>query len=102
MRRDQCPRKTGGRKNRAPLDLQTPNTFDNNYFKNLINKKGLLHSDQELYNGGSTDSLVQTYSNNAETFYDDFAAAMIKMGDIEPLTGSSGEIRKNCRKNWLV
>jgi peroxidase len=86
----------------VPIDLQTPNTFDNNYFKNLINKKGFFYSDQELYNGGPTDSLVQAYSNNAKTFYDDFAAAMIKMGDIEPLTGSSGEIRKNWRKNWLV
>ena len=102
MRQDQCPRNTGGRKNLAPLDLQTPTAFDNKYFQNLINKKGLLHSDQELYNGGSTDSLVKTYSNNAKAFYDDFVVAMIKMGDIEPLTGSSGEIRKNCRRpNWF-
>jgi peroxidase len=98
LRQDQCPRNTGGRKNLAPLDLQTPTAFDNNYYKNLIKEKGLLHSDQILYNGGSTDSLVKTYSNNAETFNEDFVAAMIKMGDIEPLTGSSGEIRKNCRK----
>ncbi|XP_062172395.1 peroxidase 4-like [Alnus glutinosa] len=60
LRQDQCPRKTGGRKNLAPLDLQTPTAFDNNYYKNLIEEKGLLHSDQQLYNGGSTDSLVKT------------------------------------------
>ena len=82
----------------APLDLQTPTTFDNNYYKNLISTKGLLHSDQELYNGGSTDSQVKAYSNSSGSLYSDFAAAMIKMGDISPLTGSSGEIRKNCRK----
>ena len=82
----------------APLDLQTPTSFDNNYFKNLVQNKGLLHSDQQLYNGGSTDSIVSGYSTNPSSFSSDFATAMIKMGDISPLTGSNGEIRKNCRK----
>ncbi|XP_010256947.1 PREDICTED: peroxidase 4-like [Nelumbo nucifera] len=98
-RQGRCPSSSGsGDNNLAPLDLQTPTAFDNNYFKNLINQKGLLHSDQQLFNGGSTDSQVRTYSNNPSTFNSDFAAAMIKMGDISPLTGSNGEIRKNCRR----
>ncbi|CAL9008304.1 unnamed protein product [Prunus brigantina] len=98
-RRSNCPRASGsGDNNLAPLDLQTPTAFDNNYFKNLIQKKGLLHSDQQLFNGGSTDSIVRTYSNSYNTFSSDFVSAIIKMGDIKPLTGSNGEIRKNCRK----
>ena len=99
-RQNKCPRTTGlpGDNNIAPLELQTPTTFDNYYFKNLISQKGLLRSDQVLFNGGSTDSLVKTYSQDVKTFYSDFVKAMIKMGDINPLTGSSGEIRKNCRK----
>ncbi|KAM7504527.1 hypothetical protein LguiB_003431 [Lonicera macranthoides] len=98
-RRGNCPRATGsGDNNLAPLDLQSPTSFDNNYYKNLVNQRGLLHSDQQLFNGGSTDSIVRTYSNNQNNFNSDFAAAMIKMGDISPLTGSNGEIRKNCRK----
>uniref|UniRef100_A0A2P2IPJ1 Peroxidase n=2 Tax=Rhizophora mucronata TaxID=61149 RepID=A0A2P2IPJ1_RHIMU len=98
-RKSNCPRTSGqGDNNLAPLDLQTPTFFENNYFKNLINKKGLLHSDQQLFMGGSTDSIVRTYSNNERTFRSDFVAAMIKMGDIKPLTGSQGEIRKNCRR----
>ncbi|KAI3993619.1 hypothetical protein MKX01_002632 [Papaver californicum] len=97
-RKNNCPSASSGDDNLAPLDVQTPTTFDNNYFKNLVNKKGLLHSDQVLFDGGSTDSQVSTYSNNPSIFSADFAAAMIKMGDISPLTGSSGEIRKNCRK----
>ncbi|XP_021824793.1 peroxidase P7-like [Prunus avium] len=98
-RRSNCPRASGsGDNNLAPLDLQTPTAFDNNYFKNLIQNKGLLHSDQQLFNGGSTDSIVRTYSNSYNTFSSDFVSAIIKMGDIKPLTGSNGEIRKNCRK----
>ena len=98
-RQGTCPNSLGsGDNNLAPLDLRTPNFFDNNYFKNLIVQKGLLHSDQVLHDGGSTDSLVETYSKNPKTFRSDFAAAMIKMGDISPLTGSNGEIRKECSK----
>ncbi|XP_074582764.1 peroxidase 4-like [Curcuma longa] len=98
-RQSNCPSTPGsGDNSLAPLDLQTPTGFDNNYYKNLVGKKGLLHSDQELYNGGSTDSQVSSYGSSQSSFFSDFAAAMIKMGDISPLTGSSGEIRKNCRK----
>jgi len=63
----------------------------------LVQKKGLLHSDQELFNGGSTDELVKEYSDDTEDFYEDFANSMIKMGNIQPLTGNQGEIRVNCR-----
>ncbi|KAJ8771048.1 hypothetical protein K2173_023373 [Erythroxylum novogranatense] len=98
-RRSNCPSTSGsGDNNLAPLDLQTPASFENNYFKNLINRRGLLHSDQQLFAGGSTDSIVRTYSNSESSFRNDFVAAMIKMGDISPLTGSRGEIRKNCRR----
>ncbi|KAE8702641.1 Peroxidase 68 [Hibiscus syriacus] len=95
-----CPRATGsGDNNLAPLDIQTPTYFDNNYFKNLVNRRGLLHSDQQLFNGsGSTDSIVRGYSKTPGSFSSDFVAAMIRMGDISPLPGSRGEIRKNCRR----
>ncbi|GKV35964.1 hypothetical protein SLEP1_g44154 [Rubroshorea leprosula] len=96
-RRRNCPASTDqGNTNLAPLDLVTPNSFDNNYFKNLLQKKGLLQSDQVLFSGGSTDIIVSEYSRNPSTFKSDFAAAMIKMGDIDPLTGSKGIIRKVC------
>jgi peroxidase len=75
----------------------TPTSFDENYFKNLIQRKGLLDSDQVLFSGASTDTLVVTYSKNRAIFYTDFAAAMVKVGDITPLTGSAGQVRKMCR-----
>ncbi|GLJ14580.1 hypothetical protein SUGI_0236110 [Cryptomeria japonica] len=52
-----CPL-SGGDNNLSPLDLQTPTTFDNDYYMNLMSQSGLLHSDQELFNGGSADSQV--------------------------------------------
>ncbi|BAT81394.1 cationic peroxidase 1-like [Vigna umbellata] len=92
-----CP-STGGDTNLSPLDVTTSVLFDNAYFKNLINQKGLLHSDQQLFSGGSTDSQVTAYSNDPSAFYADFASAMVKMGNLSPLTGKSGQIRTNCHK----
>ncbi|KAL2471158.1 Peroxidase 5 [Abeliophyllum distichum] len=59
-------------------------------------RKGLLQTDQVLFSGGSTDSIVSEYSRNPRTFLSDFGNSMIKMGDIEPLTGQNGIIRRIC------
>ena len=96
QRQSSCPR-TGGDSNLAPLD-QTPSFFDTKYFNNLITKKGLLHSDQELFSGGQTDNLVNTYSRNPWILSIDFANFMIKMGNIKSLTGNQSQIRVNCWK----
>ncbi|XP_021723168.1 uncharacterized protein LOC110690628 [Chenopodium quinoa] len=93
-----CPRDGSRANNTVPLDA-TPTTFDNVYFNNLLISQGLLHSDQELFNGtGSTDSIVSSYSSNSSTFFRDFANAMIKMGNIDVITGTNGEIRTSCWK----
>ncbi|TMW87864.1 hypothetical protein EJD97_019379 [Solanum chilense] len=92
-----CPQ-SGSDNDISPLDTTSPTTFDNIYYKNLRIQKGLLHSDQQLSSGGSTDSIVNTYSSNSATFFTDFSNAMVKMGNLSPLTGSNGQIRKNCRK----
>ncbi|RDX94793.1 Cationic peroxidase 1, partial [Mucuna pruriens] len=91
-----CPR-NGRDSNLSPLD-PTASHFDKAYYSDLVHKKGLLHSDQELLNGGSTDELVKQYSYDTQAFYKDFANSMIKMGKIQPLTGNQGQIRVNCRK----
>ncbi|KAK6233448.1 hypothetical protein QUC31_005854 [Theobroma cacao] len=97
-RRRTCPR-SGNDSVLAPLDRQTPTFFDNLYYKNLLNKTGLLRSDQELFNRSSTTALlVKSYATNTSLFFQEFVKSIIKMGNIKPLTGSAGEIRINCRK----
>ncbi|KAK2641389.1 hypothetical protein Ddye_023152 [Dipteronia dyeriana] len=95
-----CPINGDGNRTTA-LDRNSQDLFDNHYFQNLINNKGVLSSDQILYSSdeatSTTKTLVQTYSTNPSLFFTDFANSMIKMGNISPLTGSNGEIRKNCR-----
>ena len=95
-----CPQ--GGDGNvTAPLDKNSTDYFDNHYFKNLLNNKGLLSSDQILFSSNlavtTTKTLVESYSNSTGLFFFDFANSMIKMAGISPLTGSNGQIRTNCR-----
>nr|GMD22363.1 peroxidase family protein [Ipomoea batatas] len=60
-------------------------------FKN----QGLSTRDLVALSGSHT---IGKSSENPALFNSHFAKAMIKMGNIRPLTDSSGEIRKNCRK----
>ncbi|XP_068641756.1 peroxidase RIP1-like [Aristolochia californica] len=96
--RAQCP-PSGGDGNTAPLD-GTTTRFDTVYYSDLLQAKGLLHSDQELFkgDGSASDGLVRYYSENQQAFWAVFGVSIIKMGNISPLTGTNGEIRLNCRK----
>lgn len=96
-----CPRATGsGDNNLAPLDPTTPYSFDNVYYTNLKSQKGLLHSDQVLYAGGSgaADNIVSNFASNPAAFSSAFASAMVKMANLSPLTGSQGQVRLSCSK----
>jgi peroxidase len=92
-----CPQ-SGGDSSLAPLDTASPNAFDNAYYTNLLSQKGLLHSDQALFNGGSTDNTVRSFSSSPAAFGSAFATAMVKMGNIAPKTGTQGQIRLTCSK----
>lgn len=96
--RKKCPKK-GGDNNLVQLDF-TPAKVDTAYYSALLHKKGVLHSDQQLFNGqgSESDKLVQLYSKNSFAFARDFKASLIKMGNLKPLTGRKGEIRHNCRR----
>ncbi|KAL2250335.1 cationic peroxidase 1 [Sesamum indicum] len=95
--RANCPQ-SGGNNNLSPLDVVSPNVFNNDYFRNLLSLRGLLHSDQQLFSNGSTDAQVRAYSTNSAAFFNDFASAMVKMSNLSPLTGTNGQIRRNCRR----
>ncbi|OIV95454.1 hypothetical protein TanjilG_06916 [Lupinus angustifolius] len=82
------------------LDPSSIDTFDNNYYANLLTNQGLLQTDQELFstNGSATISIVNNFANNQTEFFQAFAQSMINMGNINPLTGNQGEIRSDCKK----
>ncbi|KMZ69590.1 Peroxidase [Zostera marina] len=95
-RQKTCPR-SGGNNNLAPLDTKSGRIFDNFYYQDLVRKRGLLHSDQALFDDVATDDLVLKYSKDETEFFKDFGKSMIKMGNIKPSSGTHLEVRKNCR-----
>ncbi|CAK9182313.1 unnamed protein product [Ilex paraguariensis] len=78
------------------FDPNTPNTFDNVYFQNLQQGKGLLTSDQVLFTDPRSKSTVDTWAGNSPAFLAAFVRAITKMGRIGIKTGGNGNIRQDC------
>lgn len=94
-----CPQNSGAT-NRVALDNGSQNKFDNSYYANLRNGRGILQSDQALWNDASTKTFVQRYLGLRGllglTFNVEFGRSMVKMSNIGVKTGTDGEIRKKC------
>lgn len=84
------------------MDQKTPITFDVEYYKNLQKKESVLSSDQVLFTDPRTRPLVDKFAANPAAFLSAFNRAMGKMGKIQTLTGTQGEIRLNCRSSNLT
>lgn len=80
----------------AFLDQNTSFIIDNEYFRQITLRKGILKIDQELTLDKSSAPIVTSLAANENAFRQSFANAMIKMASIDVLVGSAGEIRKNC------
>ncbi|XP_073301851.1 peroxidase 7 [Primulina huaijiensis] len=79
------------------LDAVTPHKFDVQYYKNLQKKMGILSTDQLLYSDSRTAPLVSTLASQSSAFNHQFAASMVKLGNIQDyLADENGEIRHNC------
>ena len=71
--------------------------FDIHDCQSLLKGRGLLFADQKLIANEKTARLVRVYaSDNGSTFRMDFAWAMMKMSGLNVLTGSQGQVQRNC------
>uniref|UniRef100_J3MLJ7 Peroxidase n=1 Tax=Oryza brachyantha TaxID=4533 RepID=J3MLJ7_ORYBR len=72
-------------------------TFDTDYYKLVASHRGLFHSDQALLQDGEAAAIVAAMaSTTKQDFFRRFAVSMVRMGNVGVLTGTAGEIRKNC------
>lgn len=78
------------------MDPQTPRTFDNVYYQNLVAGKGLFTSDEVLFSDLASQSTVVDFANSPGEFSGAFITAMRKLGRVDVKTGSEGEIRTDC------
>ncbi|XP_074364739.1 peroxidase 44-like [Apium graveolens] len=81
----------------AFLDQNTSLLFDNQYYNQVLLNRGVLNIDQQLSLHNSSASMVLNFARNGAAFQQSFANAMVKMGSIQVLVGTDGEIRHNCR-----
>ncbi|GMN52225.1 hypothetical protein TIFTF001_021362 [Ficus carica] len=92
-----CPNyNSAGRDPTVVLDSRTPLRLDNKYYVELRHRRGLLTSDQTLLSSPSTAKMVSNNAKYDSLWADKFAKAMVRMGSIDVLTGSHGEIRRYC------
>ncbi|CAA0385391.1 unnamed protein product [Arabidopsis thaliana] len=78
------------------MDPVTPKTFDNTYFKNLQQGKGLFTSDQVLFTDGRSRPTVNAWASNSTAFNRAFVIAMTKLGRVGVKNSSNGNIRRDC------
>jgi len=79
--------------------VSSGSTFDTHYFQSLLRGRGLLFADQQLMAEDRTAKLVSAYaSDDGSTFRMDFARVMLKMSNLDVLTGPQGQVRLNCSK----
>lgn len=79
----------------VPMDPLSPLSFDNNYFKILKQNEGLFQSDAALLTNKDATNIVDELLDSYD-FFKEFGQSMIRMGAVDLLTGSFGEIRKKC------
>ncbi|XP_057989056.1 peroxidase 16-like [Hevea brasiliensis] len=80
------------------MDPTTPQTFDNAYYGNLVQGKGLFTADQVLFTDPRSRATVTLFASNNAAFQNAFVASMTKLGRVGVLTGNQGEIREDCAR----
>ncbi|KAJ0504103.1 putative peroxidase [Helianthus annuus] len=80
------------------MDPTTPRTFDNAYFRNLQQGKGLFTSDQNLFTDTRSRPTVNQFASSNNAFNQAFVTAITKLGRVGVLTGNKGEIRRDCTR----
>lgn len=94
--RQMCPRVVDPRI-AINMDPVTPRQFDNQYYKNLQQGKGLFTSDQTLFTDPRTRPLVNAWASNPAAFNQAFVTAMTKLGRVGVKTSpGQGNIRRDC------
>lgn len=83
----------------AFLDQNSSSTFlfDNEFYHQMLLKRGVLHIDQQLALDPLSRDMVQNFAANETAFQEKFANAMIKLGSVDVVDETEGEVRKNCR-----
>ncbi|XP_009802575.1 peroxidase 46-like [Nicotiana tabacum] len=77
-------------------DPQTPQLFDNQYYKDLSAHKGLFQSDSVLFSDGRTRKRVMDFADDQNIFFQGWSQSFVRLADLGIKSGDEGEIRGSC------
>ncbi|KAM3260434.1 hypothetical protein ACQJBY_051600 [Aegilops geniculata] len=93
-----CPNTASSDNNIVFLDdRSSASKLDNSFYKMLQRRRGALMVDQNLYTDGSTRWMVDRLANT-DHFRWLFPQALAKLGEVNVLTGTQGEVRRVCSR----
>ncbi|KAL1557607.1 peroxidase [Salvia divinorum] len=84
--------------NNVNLDQNSTSSMvvDNSYYKQIVKRRGILQIDQDLALDPLSKPTVEAIASGSD-FNARFGQAMVKLGGVQVLTGTQGEIRHSCR-----
>lgn len=74
----------------------TPQTFDNKYYINVLNGRGLVTLDAEIATDPRSVNIVKKFATDQDAFFKVFSSAFVKISTLGVLTGNKGIVRKKC------
>ena len=77
-------------------DSGSASVFDNRYFVNLLDGRGLLRTDAVLVQNATTRTKVAEFAQSQDGFFASWASSYARLTSLGVKTGADGEIRRNC------
>nr|XP_051221987.1 peroxidase 57-like [Lolium perenne] len=94
-----CPNKPSTDNTVVFLDDQwSALKVDKSFYKMLQKRRGVLSVDQNLYGNGAPTRWMVDMLANTDNFSWLFPQALVKLSEVNVLTGTQGEIRRVCNK----
>ncbi|CAL5026634.1 unnamed protein product [Urochloa decumbens] len=77
-------------------DSGSASAFDNRYFANLLEGRGLLRTDAVLVQNATTRAKVAEFAQSQDGFFASWANSYARLTGLGVKTGTDGEIRRTC------
>ncbi|CAD6263186.1 unnamed protein product [Miscanthus lutarioriparius] len=77
-------------------DSGSASVFDNRYFANLLDGRGLLRTDAVLVQNATTRAKVAEFAQSQDGFFASWASSYARLTSLGVKTGADGEIRRTC------
>ncbi|KAL5214980.1 hypothetical protein ABZP36_004132 [Zizania latifolia] len=79
-------------------DEGSASRFDNTYFANLLDGRGLLRTDAVLVQNATTRATVEAFARSEESFFASWSASFARLTSLGVKIAAEGEVRRSCSR----